>query len=74
MLLQMAVPVYQWTLCTHPTGLSICNPRWLWPQYNLMVTTDLHLALKCTTVMTTNPSVFVHDFVQQDLDNGPKYV
>jgi hypothetical protein len=39
-----------------------------------MVTTHIRLALKCTAVMTTDPSVFVYDFVQQDLDNGPKYV
>ena len=74
MLLKMSVPDYQWTWCMHPTWLFVCNPRWLWPQYNLTVTTHLHLALKCTTVITTNPSVFVYGCVQQDLDNGLKYV
>jgi hypothetical protein len=67
----LSVHFYQWTWCTDPTGLLICNPRWLWPQCDLKVTAHLFLALKCTTVITTNPSVFVYDFVQQGLDNGP---
>lgn len=71
---KVSVPVYQCTWCTDPTELWIFNPRWLWPQCNLKVTTHLLMSLKCTTVMTTNSSVFVYDFLQQVLDNEPKYV